>query len=43
MALNVTLTAINAVVAVVTLPVITNAALLHFGPGNPAEESARTA
>ncbi|MFE2977362.1 bile acid:sodium symporter family protein [Streptomyces sp. NPDC059258] len=32
-ALNVTLTAINAVVAVVTLPVITNSALLHFEPG----------
>ncbi|NEE39783.1 bile acid:sodium symporter family protein, partial [Streptomyces sp. SID7982] len=32
-ALNVTLTAINAVVAIVTLPVITNAALLHFEPG----------
>lgn len=32
-ALNVTLTAINAVVAVVTLPIITNLALLHFEPG----------
>ncbi|MEW1756703.1 bile acid:sodium symporter family protein [Streptomyces cyaneofuscatus] len=32
-ALNVTLTAINAVVAVVTLPIIANLALLHFEPG----------
>lgn len=32
-ALNVTLTAINAVVAIVTLPIITNLALLHFEPG----------
>ncbi len=32
-ALNVTLTAINAVVAIATLPVITNFALLHFEPG----------
>ncbi|MGW4477455.1 bile acid:sodium symporter family protein [Rhodococcus triatomae] len=35
-ALNVTLTAVNSVIAVVTLPVITNAAIAHFDPAEGA-------
>lgn len=34
-ALNISLTAINSVVAVVTLPLITNLAIWHFMPGDP--------
>jgi bile acid:Na+ symporter, BASS family len=33
-ALNVTLTAINSIIAIVTLPVITNLAISHFEPGD---------
>ncbi|NLG54692.1 MAG: bile acid:sodium symporter family protein [Rhodococcus sp.] len=32
-ALNVTLTAVNSIIAVVTLPIVTNFALLYFDPG----------
>lgn len=34
-ALNISLTAINSVIAVVTLPIITNLAIAHFIPGDP--------
>lgn len=34
-ALNISLTALNSVIAVVTLPIITNLAIAHFIPGDP--------
>lgn len=36
-ALNITLTAINSVIAVVTLPLVVNLALAYFEPGGPEE------
>lgn len=36
-ALNISLTAVNSVLAVVTLPLVVNAALNHFEPGGPGD------